>query len=212
VDQAGRDALPGGQALYNFYDHPVELRFDIDSITGEPGAPGARNVFYVSIGDDADENYVPLARGMDHGMGFCVEKLNTGGGPFWRILFNALQDGQLVDDASGTVAIVSAAPSALSLTLDKGLATLRIEGATVIQMGGRGKKSRSGGDAIEVFVPDLSSLVSGYTLSFGAYNLGTVGGKTAVRLEAFYAAAGPGPVTVGGTGLGNGGRPTIALR
>ena len=183
TDQAGREVLPGGARVFNFYDHPVKIRFDIESIAGRPAvrAGGSRNIFYFSIGDDAEGNYAPQAKVLDAGIGFCLEQLDTGDGPVWRIVYMALKDGSS-DGETGVAANLSGRPSALSVVLDGRVATINLEGAVIDKMGALGTGAK-GGQSLEVELADLSSAVSGYTLAFGAYNLGTVAEKTVVTLQ-----------------------------
>ena len=156
-----------GAKLYNFYDHPVKTRFDIASISGSNGL--SKNVFFFSIGDDADGKYNPQANALDDGIGFRLEQ--AGDPSIWRIIYQAL-DGAVA--TGGTVANLNGLPSAITYTLDGTQATILLEGTT-----------STGGDA-ELTQPlaDYSANISGYTLAFGALNLGTVTEKTVVTLDA----------------------------
>ena len=164
TDQSGSVSIHAGEPLYNINAHPVTVRFDIASITGTPD--GSRNVFYFSIGDDADGNYMPKSPFLDDGIGFSVEQLDAG----WRINYSALVGGV---ESFGLVADLNGLPSAITYTLDGTLATIELEGTT----------STGGDSVLTQTLADLSANLSGYTMAFGAFNRGAVSQKTVVTLN-----------------------------
>ncbi|RKX36645.1 MAG: hypothetical protein DRP64_18330, partial [Verrucomicrobia bacterium] len=175
TDSTGSITTFNGGSLYNFYDHPVSVRFDIASIAGTPNGPDGRNVFYFSIGDDSDGNYVPVGAIMDDGLGFRLEQLDTGGGAFWRLYYSELVSGSATETL---VAHLNGLPSALVYRLNGTNASVQLEGTTVSFA-----NWVSAGDTLAGSVADLSSNISTYTLAFGAYNLGAVSTPTEVRLD-----------------------------
>jgi len=208
-DQTGRGVLPGGARVFNFYDHPVKIRFDIESVSGRPAGGPSRNVFYFSIGDDGDGNYAPQAKVLDAGIGFCLEQLDTGEGPYWRLVYTALKDGVAAGE-TGVAAELSGVPSAMTVALDGRVASIQLEGASISKIGGTGRGSK-GGRSLEARLTDLSSDVAGYTLAFGAYNLGTVVEKTVVTLQAVSVGV-DAPLMVGQSGPERYAFPVIVSR
>ncbi|WP_168442721.1 sulfatase family protein [Pontiella desulfatans] len=156
-----------GEKLYNFYDHPVSARFDIASISGTNGS--GRNIFFFTVGDDADGKYNPQANALDDGIGFRLE--HQGDPSAWRIICQAL-DGAAAN--GGTVADLNGLPTAITYTLDGTQATIELEGTT----------STGGDSVLTETLADYSANISGYTLAFGALNYGTVTEKTVVTLDA----------------------------
>ena len=176
-DQSGTLTQTNGAALYNFYNHPVQARFDIASISGSSG--NKQNVFYFSVGEDADGKHMPQINVLDNGLGFRLEQ--TDSNSTWQIIYQAL-DGA-ANAGNGTVAILSGAPTAITYTLSGTQAAIQLEGATFTALGiGNGTL---GGSNMTVAVADLSANISEYRLAFGAYNLGGVVEKTVVTLDAF---------------------------
>ncbi len=167
LNQDGDSTVDSGAKLYDFYDHPVTVRFDIASISGDPGSK--RNVFYFSIGDDADGKYQPQNNALDNGIGFRLER--QGDPAAWRIVYQALQGASA---SGGTVADITGMPTAITYTLNGAQATIELEGAT----------STSGDSVLTQTLADLSTNISGYTLAFGAWNYGAVNEKTVVTLNA----------------------------
>jgi hypothetical protein len=84
------------------------------------------------------------------------------------------------------VAKISGVPSLLTYTLNGTHATIQIEGATILAIGRAGSGS-VGGTQLVVNLEDLSEHISGYTMAFGAYNLGDVAERTIVSLDAISA-------------------------
>lgn len=167
TDQTGTITTSGGQPLYNFYHHQVTARFDIASISGANGS--GRNEFYFSIGDDADGKHQPQGNALDDGIGFRLEQV--GDPSSWRIIYQALVGAAA---SGGTVANLSGVPSAITVVLNGTQATILLEGAT----------SADGDSVLTQTLADYSANISGYTLAFGAFNLGTVTEKTVVTLDA----------------------------
>lgn len=178
-DQSGTLTQTNGVPLYNLFDHPLSVRFDIDSIAG---TPGGGNVFFFSIGDDAAGNYMPRAGLLDNGIGFAIEQVDAGAGPYWRIVYSALVGGVLQNENT-VVANISGVPSSVTWVLGGTSGTILLEGATLTAMGSAGFGT-VGDSHASVVLNDLSGSVSGYTLTFGAYNRGTVSEKTVVTLDA----------------------------
>jgi len=174
-DETGTLTTLGGAKLYNFYDHPLSVRFDIASIAGTPNGPNGRNVFYFSIGDDSDGNHVPVGSIMDDGLGFRLEQLDTGGGAFWRLYYSELVSGSATETL---VAHLNGLPTALVYRLAGTTASVQLEGTTVSFA-----NWALAGDTLTGTVTDLSSNISTYTLAFGAYNNGTVSTTTEVTLD-----------------------------
>ena len=167
TDQTGSLTTFGGEKLYNFYDHPVVARFDIASINGING--DGRNVFYFTIGDDADGKFNPQSGALDEGIGFRLEQ--QGDPASWRILYQALEGASSI---GGTVADLNSLPTAITYVLDGTQASIELEGAT----------STGGDSVLTQTLADYSANISGYTLAFGALNYGTVTEKTVVTLDA----------------------------
>ncbi|MGB0413884.1 MAG: sulfatase [Coraliomargarita sp.] len=167
LNQNGESTVGSGAKLYDFYDHPVTVRFDIASISGQPG--DKRNVFYFSIGDDADGKYQPQSNALDDGIGFRLEQ--QGNPAAWRIVYQALQRASA---SGGTVADLNGLPTAITYTLDGTQATIELEGTT----------STGGDSVLTQTLADLSANISGYTLAFGAWNFGEVAEQTIVTLNA----------------------------
>jgi hypothetical protein len=171
-------ATSKGKKLYNFYDHPVTVRFDIASISG---TPGGRNLFYFSIGDDAEGNHVPQKDVLDNGIGISLEQVVVEGSTYWRIYYSALEGSEA---GGGVVANIAGVPTALTYTLEGTRASIELEGATVSKRGRLGS-GKIGGTGLTVELADLSANISGYTMAFGAYNFGRVSEKTVVELDSF---------------------------
>lgn len=184
TDQSGTLTEYNGEKLYNFYAFPVTARFDIASMSGDPGG---RNVFYFSIGDDSVGNYMPQNGVMDDGLGFALERLDVGSGPYWRIVYQALDNASA---SGGVVANISGLPTALTYELNGTNALIVLEGATVTAFGiGSGSV---GGNCLTVALDDLTANISGYTMAFGAYNFGTADERTVVMLDSVTVRAGGG--------------------
>lgn len=181
INQAGTLTSYNGAALYNFYNHQVQARFDIASISGKSGT-NSRNIFYFSIGDDAGNgqggkiSYVPLNGVMDKGIGFRLEQHKG----LWRLSYGSLVDAKLT---GGVVASLKGKPDAITFTLDGTQATIQLEGTT-IQSPGRVGSGTRGGTELMVVLDDLSAEISSYTMAYGAYNLGNnLTDKTLVTLN-----------------------------
>jgi arylsulfatase A len=165
-----------GQPFYNFYQHPVSMRFDIASISGVNG--GGKNVFYCSIGEDAAGKYQPQQNALDDEIGFCLQQ--EGDPATWSVVYQALDGAQA---SGGTVAILSGPPSAITYVLNGTQGTIQLEGATIAAVGSAGSGT-VGGVELSVALADLSANISSYTMAFGAWNFGTVDEKTVVTLDA----------------------------
>ena len=174
-DETGLITTFDGAELYNFYNHPVSVRFDIASIVGTPNGPNGRNVFYFSIGDDSYGNYAPVGSIMDDGLGFRLEQLDTGGGAFWRLYYIELVSGGSTETL---VAHLNGLPTTLVYRLAGTNASVQLEGTTVSFA-----NWAADGDTLTGSVADLSSNITTYTLAFGAYNLGAVSTPTEVTLN-----------------------------
>ena len=166
LNQDGDSTVSSGAKLYDFYDHPVTVRFDVASVSGQPG--DKRNVFYFSIGDDAAGKYQPQSNALDDGIGFRLEQ--QGNPAAWRIVYQALQRASA---SGGTVADLNGLPTAITCTLDGTQATIELEGTT----------STDHDSVLTQTLADVSANISGYTLAFGAWNYGTVTEKTVVILN-----------------------------
>jgi hypothetical protein len=172
-----------GRPLYDFHGHEVTVAFNIASIAGTPNNTQGRNVFYFAIGDDPEAVYVPQEGVLENGLGFSLEQV-TDGSTFWRIFYSAITDGVVA--RGEVVAKISGVPSLLTYTLNGTHATIQIEGATILAIGRAGSGS-VGGTQLVVNLEDLSEHISGYTMAFGAYNLGDVAERTIVSLDAISA-------------------------
>jgi len=170
-----------GKPLYNFYDHEVTVSFEIAGIVGTPNENEGRNVFYFAVGDDAENSYMPQEEVLDNGLGFSLEQV-TDGFPNWRLYYSAFIDGVVA--RGDVVAKISEVPTSLTYTLHGTNATIQMEGATITAVGRAGSGS-VGGTQLMVNLEDLSEHISGYTMAFGAYNLGAVAERTVVTLDAF---------------------------
>jgi len=175
-----------GNPLYDFYNHQVSVSFNIASIAGTPGT--GRNVFFVSIGEDASNFLTPVNSAMDYGQGIVIEQLSTG----WRMNGNSLNNGTATSKFLYTL---SAAPTAVTYTFNGTNATISMTGATFTS-GGAGV---SGQSSTSVTFDDLSGVAAfdQFNLGFGAYNQGTVTAKTLVTLDSFTAEVIPEPATLG---------------
>lgn len=181
INQAGTLTNYNGAALYNFYNHQVQARFDIASISGT-SAINSRNIFYFSIGDDAGNghgekiSYLPLNGVMDKGIGFRLEQHKGA----WRLTYGSLVDAKLT---GGVVATLKGKPDAITFTLDGTQATIQLEGTTINSLGKVGSGAR-GGTELMLVLDDLSAEISSYTMAYGAYNYGNnVTDKTVVSLN-----------------------------
>jgi hypothetical protein len=177
TDQTGEFIGVGEELLYDYHAHPVEVRFDIASIQGASGS--GRNVFYCSIGEDAEGNYMPQKDVLDHGIGISLEQ--WGDASTWRLMYGSCQNGKA---ESSVVAVLSELPTALTYTMTKGSISIELEGATISRVGSAGA-AYPGASEVTVAIEDLSAVVSEYTLAFGAYNLGKVASATVVTLDRF---------------------------
>ncbi|MEN8254444.1 MAG: hypothetical protein ABFR33_03135, partial [Verrucomicrobiota bacterium] len=181
TDETGTMTTIGGAPLYDFYNHKTSIRFDIANITASLAGANNRNSFYCSIGDDVDGYFYP--NHMDKGVSFVLEHLDYPSmGALWRLIVWKSVAGT---PSAELEAWFSGLPTALSYTLDGTNTTIDVEGATVINRSGwdltHGDTRLLGG------MTDLSANISGYTLAFGAYNLGAVAAQTVVSLDAFTA-------------------------
>jgi len=176
TDETGAITTFDGANLYNFYNHQVSARFDIASITGTPNGANNRNWFYFSIGDDGTGHFSQQL--MDNGLGFVLEKLNTGSDR-WRIVLSERVGGA---DTFPLIGDLSGLPTALIYTLSGTNITVEAEGATFTDASWL---ISNGDTTVTGAASDLSASISGYSLAFGAYNLGTVTDKTVVTLDAF---------------------------
>ena len=177
TDKTGEFNGVGAEFMYNYHAHPVQVHFEIDSIQGKNGKGG--NVFYCSIGEDSDGNYVPQRRGLDHGVGFSLDQLAEHS--IWRLSYGSYRDGK---GKAKSVALLSAMPTALSFTFTKDMIHIEMAGATVKREGSAGTAT-PGDTKVSVSIEDLSSVISDYTLAFGAYNHGLVTSETVVKLNRF---------------------------
>lgn len=177
TDQTGEFNGVREEQLYDYHAHPVEVHFDIASIKGASGS--GRNVFYCSIGEDADGNYMPQKDVLDNGIGISLEQ--WGDASTWRLSCGVFRNGKA---EVAVVAVLSGLPSALTYTMTKGRIFIELEGATVDLVGSAGS-AYPGASEVTVAVEDLSDVVSEYTLAFGAYNLGEVASATVVSLNRF---------------------------
>jgi hypothetical protein len=170
-----------GRPLYDFHGHEVTVAFNIASIAGTPNDTQGRNVFYFAIGDDPEAVYIPQKGVLENRLVFSLEQV-TDGSTFWRIYYSAITDGVVA--RGEVVAKISGVPSWLTYTLNGTNATIHLEGATILAIGRAGSGS-VGGTQLMVNLDDLSEHISGHTMAFGAYNLGTVAERTVVTLDAF---------------------------
>ena len=76
--------------------------------------------------------------------------------------------------SGGTMANLNGLPSSITFTLDGTQAVIELEGTT----------STGGDSVLTQTLADYSANISGYTLAFGAWNMGTVTEKTIVTLDA----------------------------
>jgi hypothetical protein len=178
TDETGTISTYNGEKLYNFYDHPVQARFDIDSFTGDYYGTG-RNVFFFSIGYDSDGNYMPQLTLLDNGIAFAVEHLNSA--PYWRLMRTKMVSGGETSDPLGTL---NGAPTAITYALDGTNVTITIEGTTFAYVPPAYATSISS-TKIQTTVADISANLTDYVMAFGVHNRGTVAEKTVVTLDAF---------------------------
>ena len=173
-NQTGSITTFNGAPLYNFYDHQVQVRFDIASMTGVPIS--GRTVFYLSIGEDSTGNFAPQETVLDNGVGLSIERL---AGDIWRINNASFTNGVYVGGA--VVGTISGVPAAITYTLVGTQLDIVLEGATF---------TASGLATASATVNDISANITDYHLAFGAYNRGTVEGKTVVVLDALAVSVG----------------------
>jgi hypothetical protein len=177
TDHTGKFNGVREELLYNYHAHSVEVRFEIASIKGTNGS--GRNVFYCSIGEDAEGNYMPQNKVLDNGIGISLEQ--WGEPSAWRLTYGAFRNGE---GPVEVVAVLSERPSAITCTISGDSIEIELEGASISQVGNAGG-AYSGGAEATVTIEDLSDVISEYTLAFGAYNLGTVASGTVVTLDRF---------------------------
>jgi len=194
TNQAGNLSTYNGSALYNFYKHPVQARFDIASISDTPVGI-SRNIFYFSIAEETDKgggkkiSYVPLQSAMDLGIGFRLEQHNE----VWRLTYGSLVNAQLT---GGMVATLKGKPDAITFTLDGRQVTIQLEGTAIRSPGKVGR----GETELTVELDDLSAQISSYTMAYGAYNYGNnLTDKTVVTLDSVRVTLGSSKVVGSGT-------------
>lgn len=183
TNQSGSLTTYNGAALYNFYQHPVQARFDIVSIFGTP-VGRSRTIFYFSIGEGTSGqrggkiSYLPITGSPLQGLGFRLEQLKGG---LWRLAYSSLANGK---HTGGVAAKLNGKPDAITYTLHGTQATIQLEGTT-IQERGRVGSGEPGGTELTVELDDLSAILTSYTMAFGAYNFGdaTDQNQTVVNLD-----------------------------
>jgi hypothetical protein len=139
------------------------------------------NIFYISIGQDVNNDLVPVNGMMDYGQGFRLEKLDTGSGAFWRMVGVSLNNGV----AAEQMLELSGLPTAITYTFDGTDATISMTGATFIS------GAFSGASAASMTFNDLSGVAAftSYTLGFGVHEMGDTAEKTVATLDLFQVIA-----------------------
>lgn len=184
TDETGTMSTYNGEKLYNFYKHPVQARFDIDSFTG--GTTPGRSVFFCSIGYDSDGNYMPQSTLLDDGISFVIER--TAGAPYWRLMRTKMVSGAETSDALGTL---NGYPTAITYAMDGTNVTITIEGTTFAYVPPADATSISS-TQIQTTVDDISANLTEYVLAYGVHNRGTVSTGTVVAVDAFSVEIGGG--------------------
>lgn len=177
TDETGTMSTYNGEKLYNFYKHPVQARFDIDSFTG--GATPGRSVFFCSIGYDSDGNYMPQSTLLDDGISFVIER--TSGAPYWRLMRTKMVSGAETSDALGTL---NGYPTAITYAMDGTNVTITIEGTT-FGFVPPANATQISSTQIQTTVDDISANLTEYVLAYGAHNRGMVSTGTVVAVDAF---------------------------
>lgn len=184
TDSTGTISTFNGKGLYDFYSHEVQLSFDVVSMT--TSTTTNRNVFYVSIGQDAAGNFAPQHTILDDGIGLRFEYING----IFRIGYGEFVGGSETD---GIVAALDGAPTGIDLSYNGTNLGISLTGATATAIGNHAETGTVGGSDFTVTMADLSANIDTYSIAFGSYNLGNVDAATVTTLNSFSATAIPEP-------------------
>jgi hypothetical protein len=186
TDATGTISTFNGADLYDFYSHEVQLSFDVASMTGSTTA--LRNVFFISIGEDAAGNFAPISSVLDNGIGLSFEYVAST--TTFRIFYNEFVNA--VEQNAGVVANLSGAPTGIDLSYNGTNLNISLTGATATTIGNKGIGTIGGSD-LGVVMNDLSANIGTYSIAFGSFNLGNVSAATVTTLNSFSATAIPEP-------------------